>query len=124
MMLIAVAVGYSGLATANGMAMTAYGRKCDFAVLRLAGGTTGQLIGFVIGETLLLAGIGVAFGLLVMLPPLAGMAAGLSEVTGTTVTVQLDGAVVAAAIIGSLVMAAGASAAVTWRVLRPRTVAG
>ncbi|MBW4702059.1 MULTISPECIES: FtsX-like permease family protein [unclassified Micromonospora] len=124
MMLIVVAVGYSGLAVANNMAMAAYGRKDDFAVMKSAGGTMRQLMRFVVGETTLISGIGIALGLLVTLPPLAGMASGLSQVTGTDVTIQLSGGVVTAAIIGSLIMAIGASVAVTWRVLRPRVAAG
>ncbi|TDB74193.1 ABC transporter permease [Micromonospora sp. KC723] len=121
MMLIVVAVGYSGLAVANSMAMAAYGRKADFAVMRSAGGTVRQLMTFAVGETVLVAGIGVALGLLVTLPPLAGMAAGLSEVTGADISIQLNGGVVALAIVGSLLTATVASAAVTWRVIRPRT---
>lgn len=123
MMLIVVAVGYSGLAVANSMAMAAYGRKTDFAVMKSAGGTVRQLMGFAVGETVLVVGIGVALGLLVTLPPLAGMASGLSEVTGTDVSIQVSGGVVALAIVGSLLMATTASAAVTWRVIRPRAVA-
>ncbi|WIM97877.1 FtsX-like permease family protein [Actinoplanes oblitus] len=124
MMLIAVAVGYSGLAVANTMAMAAYGRKADFTVLRSAGGTVRQLMTFVAGETALTAAIGVVLGLLVTLPPLAGMAAGLSEVTGTDVSLRLSGGVVGAAILGSLFMAVAASVTATWRVLRPRAAAG
>lgn len=124
MMLIAVAVGYSGLAVANNMAVAAYGRKNDFAVMKSAGGTVRQLMKFVIGETALISAIGIALGLLVTLPPLAGMASGLSQVTGTNVSIQLSPGVVTAAILGSLIMAIGASAAVTWRVLRPRVAAG
>jgi putative ABC transport system permease protein len=33
-MVTAVAVGYSGLAVANSMAMAAYGRRTDFAVMK------------------------------------------------------------------------------------------
>ncbi|AEV84472.1 macrolide ABC transporter permease [Actinoplanes sp. SE50] len=118
-MLIVVAVGYSGLAVANSMAMAAYGRRDDFAVMRSAGGTVRQLIGFVAGETALVAAIGITLGVLVTLPPLAGMASGLSQVTGTDVTIHLDAGTVTAAILGSLVTAVGAAVVVTWRVLRP-----
>ncbi|MEV6600152.1 FtsX-like permease family protein [Actinoplanes sp. NPDC051346] len=119
-MLIAVAVGYSGLAVANSMAMSAFGRRTDFTVMKSAGGTLRQLLSFVLAETVLVVLVGVGLGLLVTLPPLVGLAAGLSQVTGTSVTPHLNGAVVSAAILGPLAMAAAASGTVTWNVIRPR----
>jgi putative ABC transport system permease protein len=120
MMLTVVAVGYSGLAVANSMAMAGYGRRTDFAVMRSAGGTRRQLLGFAVGETGLLAAIGSVLGLLATVPSLAGVASGLSAETGIPVTVHLDGGTVTWAVLGSLAMATAASALVTWNVMRPR----
>jgi putative ABC transport system permease protein len=119
-MLIAVAVGYSGLAVANSMAMSAFGRRTDFTVMMSAGGTRRQLLSFVLAETVLVVVVGVGLGLLVTLPPLAGLASGLAQVTATPVALHLNGAVVLTAVFGSLVMAAAASGIVTWNVIRPR----
>ncbi|MFJ6618648.1 FtsX-like permease family protein [Kitasatospora sp. NPDC091335] len=81
-MLIAVAVGYSAIATANGTALSVHGRRRDLAVLRSAGGTAGQLVLFAAAEAALVTVIGTALGLLAALPPLAGLASGLSQSTG------------------------------------------
>lgn len=121
MMLTVVAVGYSGLAVANSMAMAGYGRRTDFAVMKSAGGTRRQLLRFAVGETGLLVVIGSVLGLLATLPPLAGVASGLSAETATRVTMQLSGGALTWAVLGSLAMATAASAFVTWNVMRPRT---
>ncbi|GGN90389.1 ABC transporter permease [Actinoplanes lobatus] len=121
MMLTVLAVGYSGLAVANSMAMAGYGRRNDFAVMRSTGGTRRQLLRFVIGETGLLVLIGSALGLLATLPPLAGVASGLGAETATPVSMHLDSGTLTWAVLGSLAIATAASASVTWNVLRPRT---
>lgn len=121
MMLTVVAVGYSGLAVANSMAMAGYGRRTDFEVMKSAGGTRPQLLRLSLGETGLLVIIGSALGLLATLPPLTGVARGLSAEAGTPVSMNLSGGTLAWAVLGSLAMATAASAFVTWRVLRPRT---
>ncbi|NBE84781.1 ABC transporter permease [Micromonospora rubida] len=120
MMLTVVAVGYSGLAVANSMAMAGYGRRTDFAVMKSAGGTRRQLLDLAVSETGLLVLIGSVLGLLATLPALAGVASGLSAETGTQVTVHLNGGTLTWAVLGSLVMATAASAFVTWNVMRPR----
>ncbi len=116
-MLIVIAVGYSGIAVANSMAMTAHGRRRDFAVMKSAGGTVRQLLLFSVGETSLVVAVGAALGVLVTLPPLAGMASGLSQATSADVGLHLNGGTVTGAIIGSLLLAVTASAAVTWRTM-------
>ncbi|MEV5989120.1 FtsX-like permease family protein [Streptomyces sp. NPDC052051] len=114
-MLIVIAVGYSGIAVANSMAMTAHSRRRDFAVLKSVGGTDRQLLLFSVGETSLVVAVGAALGVLVTLPPLAGMASGLSQTTSTDVGLHLDAGTVAGAIAGSLLLAVTASAVVTRR---------
>lgn len=98
--LILIAVGYTRIAIANTMAMAAQSRKNDFAVLKSAGGTVRQLLRLATGEAALVVSIGTALGLLVTLPPLTGMAAGLAESTATPVTLQIDGPIVVLVILG------------------------
>ncbi|MGA5868875.1 ABC transporter permease [Streptomyces cinereoruber] len=117
-MLIVVAVGYSVIAVANSMAMAAHGRRRDFGVMRSAGGTVRQLLLASAGETVLVVLIGAALGVLVTLPPLAGMAAGLSEATSSDVGLHLNPGVLALAVVGTLVAAVPAGIAVTAKTLR------
>ncbi len=65
--------------------------------------------------------IGAALGVLVTLPPLAGMAAGLSEATSSDVGLHLDSAAIVTAVIGTLAAAVLAGILVTSRTLRNRT---
>ncbi|MFI5825056.1 ABC transporter permease [Streptomyces rishiriensis] len=118
MMLIVIAVGYSVIAVANSMAMAAHGRCRDFGVMKSAGGTIGQLLLVSIGETTLVIVIGAALGILVTLPPLAGMASGLSQATGSGVSLHLSTRTLATAVIGALVTAALAGLTVTAKTLR------
>ncbi|MGX5187776.1 ABC transporter permease [Streptomyces avermitilis] len=122
MMLIVIAVGYSVIAVANSMAMAAHGRRRDFGVMKSAGGTVRQLLFTSAGETALVIVIGAALGVLVTLPPLAGMAAGLSEATSSDVGLHLNSGVVVVAIIGTLVAALFAGVAVTSKTLKRQAV--
>ncbi|MBO0916671.1 ABC transporter permease [Streptomyces laculatispora] len=119
-MLIVIAVGYSGIAVANSMAMTAHGRRRDFAVMRSAGGTVRQLLLFSVAETSLVVAVGAALGVLVPLGPLAAMASGLSRATSTDVGPHLDLSTIAAVALGSLVLAIASTVTVTWRTLRSK----
>ncbi|WP_405774245.1 ABC transporter permease [Streptomyces sp. NBC_00859] len=118
MMLIVIAVGYSVIAVANSMAMAAHGRRRDFGVMKSAGGTVRQLLFTSAGETALVIITGAALGVLVTLPPLAGMAAGLSEATSSDVGLHLNSGVIVVAVIGTLVAALFAGVAVTSRTLK------
>ncbi|MET9292496.1 ABC transporter permease [Streptomyces sp. NPDC003077] len=122
LVLVILAVGYSAIAVVNSMAMAAHARRRDFSVLASAGGTVRQLLSFAVSETSLVVAVGAGLGLLVSLPPLAGMAAGFSDATHTNVGLRLNGPVVAAACLGCLVLATGASALVTWWTTRRRSV--
>ncbi|MEU2118493.1 FtsX-like permease family protein [Streptomyces sp. NPDC016459] len=117
-MLIAIAVGYSVIAVANSMAMAAHGRRRDYAVMRSAGGTVRQLLGLAAGETAVLVAVGAGLGVLVTLPPLAGMASGLSQATSSDVGLHLNNGAVLTAIIGTLVAAVLAGVLVTGKTLR------
>ncbi|QBJ96706.1 ABC transporter permease [Rhodococcus sp. ABRD24] len=118
MVLIAMSVGYSGLAVANSMAMSAHRRRSDTAVLTASGGTTRQLLSSAGVETAIVVLIGATLGMLVTLLPLTGMAIGLSEITSTKVGVEVSWGMVAAVVAGSLALAVAATLAVTHRVLR------
>ncbi|MDT7729361.1 MAG: putative transport system permease protein [Actinomycetota bacterium] len=111
----ALAVGYTGIAVANAMAMAAQSRRADFTVLRSAGATLRQVLRLVAGETALVVALGTVLGLLVTLPPLAAMAAGLTEATSTPVALSLDWPGVALVIGSCLVLAVGASVLMSWR---------
>ncbi|ALO91276.1 Macrolide ABC transporter permease [Streptomyces hygroscopicus subsp. limoneus] len=121
MMLIVIAVGYSVIAVANSMAMAAHGRRRDFGVMKSAGGTVRQLLFTSVGETTLVVAIGAALGVLVTLPPLAGMAAGLSEVTSSDVSLHLNSGTIVTAVLGTLAAAVLAGVAVTARTLKRQT---
>ncbi|KQW16636.1 ABC transporter permease [Streptomyces sp. Root369] len=122
MMLIVIAVGYSVIAVANSMAMAAHGRRRDFGVMKSAGGTVGQLLLVSVGETSLVIVIGAALGILVTLPPLAGMASGLSQATSSDVSLHLSTGTLTTAVLGTLVAAVLAGLAVTAKTLRRQAV--
>ncbi|AJW41798.1 ABC transport system integral membrane protein [Rhodococcus sp. B7740] len=119
--LITMAVGYSGLAVVNSMAMSAHRRRPDTVVLKLSGGTDRQLMSTAVGETAAVVLIGAALGLIVTLPPLLAMAAGLSQVTETEVGLHIEWSTVLGVVGGCLVLATAATAVVTRRGLRART---
>ncbi|MFE4398209.1 MULTISPECIES: ABC transporter permease [Streptomycetaceae] len=117
-MLIAVAVGYSAIATANSTALSAHGRRRDLAVLRSTGGTVRQLVLLAAGEAAVVTAIGTLLGLLATLPPLAGLASGLAQSTGAPVTLHLDPAALASVVLACLLLSGTTAGLVTWRVLR------
>ncbi|MFF0745882.1 ABC transporter permease [Streptomyces sp. NPDC004111] len=117
-MLIAIAVGYSVIAVANSMAMAAHGRRRDFAVMKSAGGTVRQLLKLAASETAVLVGVGAGLGILVTLPPLAGMASGLSQATSSDVGLHLNNGAITTAVIGTLLAAVLAGVMVTGKTLK------
>ncbi|MFD6620035.1 ABC transporter permease, partial [Streptomyces albidoflavus] len=119
MMLIVIAVGYSVIAVANAMAMSAHARRRDYGVMRSAGGTDRHLLLTAIGETVLVVAVGAALGVLVTLAPLAGMASGLAQAGATDTGLHLSTGTLATAVLGTLVAAVLAGAGVTARTSRP-----
>ncbi|RZT86281.1 putative ABC transport system permease protein [Pseudonocardia sediminis] len=117
-LLVAMSVGYSGLAVANGTATAAHGRRRDLAVLRTAGATRAQLVRIALAETGAVVVVGILLGLLVTIPPLVGVASGLSEATGTRVTLQLDPTTLSATALGCLGLALVSTFVVTCRTTR------
>lgn len=118
--LVAMTVGYSGIAIANSLAMSAYRRGPATAVLKASGGTARQLLSMAVGETVIVVAIGSLLGVLVTVPPLYGMAAGLSQVTGTEVGLHVDWSSVVWVVAGCSALALVATVTVTRRVLRVR----
>ncbi|GAA4030785.1 ABC transporter permease [Allokutzneria multivorans] len=120
LVLICVAVGYTGIAVANTMAMAAQSRTASFAVLKSTGATVRQVVRLVMGETALVVVVGVALGLLVTVPPLAAMASGLTEATATAVSLRMDWPIVVFVPVACLALAVVASVLMTWRSIRYR----
>lgn len=121
-LMVFISAGYSGLAVANSMAMAAHARRADFAVLKSAGGTMKQLLSVALGETTLVGVIGVMLGVLVTVPPLLGVASGLSEATTTDIGLQLDWGMLTGVSAICLALAMAASLIVTWRTSRQASV--
>ncbi|WP_442972724.1 ABC transporter permease [Rhodococcus sp. G-MC3] len=115
--LTVMAVGYSGLSVANSMAMSAHQRRPDTAVMKGSGGTVRQLLSVAFGESAIVVMIGSVLGLIVALPPLGGMAVGLSQVTETEVGLQVGWPTVLSVVAGCLLLASVSTLAVTRRVL-------
>ncbi|MFJ8039106.1 FtsX-like permease family protein [Kitasatospora sp. NPDC096147] len=89
LLLIAVSVGYTGLAVVNTLVLAVSGRRRDFAVLRLSGATAGQVRRVVAAEAALVAGIGAGLGAAVAVAALLGVRAGLTADLGRPVELLL-----------------------------------
>ncbi|MYW67339.1 FtsX-like permease family protein [Streptomyces sp. SID8379] len=120
-MLIVIAVGYSVIAVANSMAMAAHGRRHDARVLKSTGGTARQLLLASAGESALVVTIGTVLGVAVTLPPLMGMASGLSQVTSSDVGLHLNTGTLTTAATVTLLTAVASGLAVTARTLRKQS---
>jgi len=94
LVLIGLSVGYTGIAVATTMAMSAQARRADRLVLARSGAARGQIRRTVVTETTFVVGVGALLGLGVVLPALAGMAHGLAEETQTGVRLHLHWATV------------------------------
>ena len=89
LIMVVLAVGYTGIAVVNTVVLAAGDRRPDVAVLRLTGLTGGQVLRAVIGETVLGVALGTAVGFAVALPALVGIRAALQEVSGGAVALLL-----------------------------------
>lgn len=116
--LIGLSVGYTGISILNTMAMANAGRRHDFTVLRSAGATTRQVLRFVAAETALVVALGVGLGLLVTVPPLAGMAAGLAEEMAVPVGLRMHWPTLVMVTLACLALAIASSILTTARILR------
>jgi len=105
MVLIGLSVGYTGIAVANTMAMSAQSRRADRVVLSRSGATQGQIRRTVAAETSFVVAVGAALGLAVVLPGLNGMRAGLAEETQTAVELHVHWATVGWVSVACLLLA-------------------
>ncbi|MEV0733207.1 FtsX-like permease family protein [Polymorphospora sp. NPDC050346] len=85
LVLLALSVGYTGIAIANTLLMATTARRRDFAVLRLTGATPGQVARTVAVETTLTVTIGAVLGGLVAFAALVGLRNGYTELLGSPV---------------------------------------
>ncbi|MGY0235731.1 FtsX-like permease family protein [Longispora urticae] len=121
--LIGLSVGYTGIAVANTLVMATAGRRRDFAVLRLSGGTVGQVLRSVAAESAMVVGIGAALGMAVAVAALLGVRSGLAQALGAPVPLLVPWGTVGAVVAGCLALAVGASVLPARLALRRRAVA-
>lgn len=82
---LAVLLGYMALSIVNTLVMGTIGRRREFALLRLLGASTRQVQRMTFVESLLVGLIAIAVGTAVALPPLVGIALGVSGIPLPTV---------------------------------------
>ncbi|WP_340378268.1 ABC transporter permease [Streptomyces sp. SS7] len=117
LLVLGVALVYTGIALVNTLVMAAAERRRERAVLRLAGVTGGQILRLTVAEALTVVGVGAVLGLLVTLVNLAGMWGALRLVSAPATLVvpwPALGAVTAACAVlavGSAVVPVAVSAA-------------
>lgn len=73
LLVLGIALLYSGISLANTLLMATSDRKREFASLRLAGATTGQILRLVAAEALVVVAVGALLGLLVTALNLTGI---------------------------------------------------
>lgn len=78
LLILLVILGYVGLAVVNTLVMATAERRREFDLLRLIGSTDRQVRRMTGVESLLVVGIAVTVGTAIALPPLAGIALGVS----------------------------------------------
>lgn len=78
LLVLGIALLYTGISLANTLLTATSDRRREFASLRLAGATTGQVLRLVAVESLLVVGVGAVLGLLVTALELTGLWSALS----------------------------------------------
>ncbi|MFF7279376.1 FtsX-like permease family protein [Streptomyces griseorubiginosus] len=121
LLVLGIALLYTGISLANTMVMATSDRVRDLAVLRLAGATPWQVLRLVAAEALMVVAVGGVLGLLVAGLNLAGMwgALGLLSVGSP---VRLPWAELGATVGACAVLAVVFSVAPAWLAMRRRTV--
>ncbi|WP_203993401.1 ABC transporter permease [Sphaerisporangium rufum] len=117
-LLVIVSAGYAAIAVAGTLGMAAAGRVRDITVLRLAGATTGQAVRALAVETALVVAVGAALGVMVAVPALAGMRAGLAGAFGVPVPLVVPWPLILGIVGGCLLLAVAAAVTVPHRALR------
>ncbi|MFB9877401.1 FtsX-like permease family protein [Planobispora siamensis] len=118
LILAGMAVGYTGLSIANTMVMSTVDRASDFRVLRMSGATPRQVLGTVTAESVIVAGLGAALGVVVALPALLGMGSAMTRQIGAPVELVIPWPIVLAVVGGCLVLAVTAAAIPTLAAVR------
>ncbi|AQS68091.1 FtsX-like permease family protein [Streptomyces pactum] len=122
LMILGIALLYTGISLVNTMVMATSDRVRDLAVLRLAGATDGQLLRLVAAESLTVVAVGALLGLLAAGVNLAGMWAVLGLLS-VRPTVVLPWTAIGTAVGACAVAAVLASVAPAAVALRRRAVA-
>jgi putative ABC transport system permease protein len=113
LIMVVLAVGYTGIAIVNTVVLASGDRRPDVAVLRLTGLTRGQVRRAVVGETVLAVGLGTAVGFAVALPALLGIRAALQEISDGPVALLLAWPQTLAVVAACLAFAVTAAVAAT-----------
>ncbi|MFI2641536.1 FtsX-like permease family protein [Streptomyces sp. NPDC018610] len=121
MLVLGIALLYTGISLVNTMVMATSDRVRDLAVLRLAGATQWQVLRLVGAEALMVVAVGGLLGILVAGLNLAGMWAALGLLSVRT-TIQLPWEAIGAAVGACAVLAVVASVAPASLALRRRPV--
>jgi putative ABC transport system permease protein len=119
LLVLGIALLYTGVSLANTMVMATSDRVRDLAVLRLAGATPWQVLRLVGAEALMVVAVGAVLGLLVAVLDLAGMWAALRLLSVRT-TVELPWAAVGEVVGACAVLTVVSSVASAAVVLRRR----
>ncbi|MGV9853914.1 ABC transporter permease [Streptomyces sp. NPDC003442] len=121
LLVLGIALLYTGISVANTMVMATADRVRDLAVLRLAGATTWQVLRLVGAEALTVVAVGTVLGLLVTGLNLAGMWSALALLSVRT-TIDVPWAAIGAAAAACAVLAVVSSVAPAAFALRHRAV--
>ncbi|GAA2390466.1 ABC transporter permease [Streptomyces glaucosporus] len=121
LLVLGIALLYTGISLANTMVMATSDRVRDLAVLRLAGATGGQVLRLVGAEALTVVAVGALLGLAVAGLNLAGMWSALSLLSVRT-AIELPWAVIGATVAACAVLAVVSSVVPAALALRRRAV--
>ncbi|MFF1764863.1 FtsX-like permease family protein [Streptomyces sp. NPDC058249] len=121
LLVLGIALLYTGISLANTMVMATSDRVRDLAVLRLAGATRWQVLRLVGAEALMVVAVGGVLGLLVAALNLAGMWSALALLSVPT-TIELPWTTIGAAVAACAALAVISSVAPAAISLRRRAV--
>ncbi|MEU9386224.1 FtsX-like permease family protein [Streptomyces sp. NPDC048279] len=121
LLVLGIALLYTGISLVNTMVMATSDRVRDLAVLRLAGATRWQVLRLVGAEALMVVAVGAVLGLLVAALNLAGMWSALGLLSVWT-TIELPWTAIGATVAACAVLAVVSSVAPAAVALRRRAV--
>jgi len=109
LVMVGLSLAYTAIAIANTLLIATTARVRDFAVLRLAGATNGQVAAMVAAEAGVVVGIGAALGLVVALVAVGGVAWALTRDIGVSIPLEMDWPVMGIVFGACLLLALAAS---------------